>query len=108
MPALLIDDVDLAERVDGALHDRGATFRRGDRVGVRNGFATCGLDLVDDELRCALVAAGAVDGASEIVHHDERTALGHHQRVLLSEAATGARDDRYLAVESEISHGIQR
>jgi len=28
--------------------------------------------------------------------------------VLLAEAATGARDDRYLAVESEISHGRQR
>ncbi len=108
MPALLIDDVDLAERVDCALHDRCAALGRGDRVGVGDGLAAGGLDLVDDELGGALVAAGAVDGPAEIVHHDQCTTLGHHQRVLLAEAATGARDDRYLAVESEISHGRQR
>ena len=102
------DDVDLAERIDCTLDDRRAALGRRDRVGVGDGLATGLADLVDDELGSALVGAGAVDGTAEIVHHDERTALGHHQCVLAPEAATGARDDRYLAVESEISHGRQR
>ncbi len=99
------DDVDLAERVECALDDCCAALGGGDRVGVGDGVAAGSGDLVHDQLSGALVAAGAVDGTAEIVHHDERTTLGHHQGVLPAEAATGTRDDRYLAVESEISHG---
>ena len=72
------DDVDGAERVDRGLHDRLAAFGCGDRVGVGDGLAAGGLDLVDDELGGTLVAARAVDGAAEIVHHDQRAALGEH------------------------------
>ena len=102
------DDVDGAERVDRALHDRLAALRCGDRIGVGDGFAARVLDLVDDVLGGPLVAAGAVDGAAEIVHHDQRAALGEHQRMLPAEPTTGAGDDRHFSVESEIggiSHG---
>ncbi len=57
-------DVDLAERVDRALHDRRAALGGGDGVGVGDGLAAGRLDLVDDELGRALVAPGAVDGAA--------------------------------------------
>ena len=66
------DDVDGAERVDRGLHDALAAVGRGDRVGVRDGLAARGLDLVDDELCGALVGARSVDGTAEVVHHDER------------------------------------
>ena len=100
------DDVDAPVGVDRGLHDRLAALGRGDRVGVGDGLAARGFDLVDHLLGGAGVAAGAVDRAAEVVHHDERAPRGEQQRVLASEAATGARDDRYLAVETEISHAI--
>ena len=68
-----------AERVDRGLHDRLAALGRGDRVGVGDGLAAGRLDLVDDLLGRALVAAGAVDGAAEVVDHDERAALGEQR-----------------------------
>ena len=102
------DDVDRAEGVDRGLDDRLAALGRGDRVGVGDGLAAGVLDLVDDELGGALVAARAVDGATEVVDHDQRAARGEHQRVLPSETTTGAGDDRYLAVESEIGAVIDR
>ena len=74
MPALLIDDVDAAEGVERRLHDGLAAFRCGDRVGVGDGLAARRLDLVDDQLGRAGIAAGAVDGAAEVVDHDQRAA----------------------------------
>ena len=56
------------------LHDRLAALGRGDGVGVGDGLAAGGLDLVDDQLGGAGVAAGAVDGAAEVVDDDERAA----------------------------------
>ena len=72
------------------------------RVGDR--LAAGGLDLLDDLLGRRRAAAGAVDRAAEVVHHDERAALGEQQRMLPAEATTGAGDDRHLAVEPEIRH----
>ena len=74
MPALLMTMSIRAERVDRGLHDGRAALGRGDRVGVGDGLAAGGLDLVDDVLGGALVAAGAVDRAAEVVDHDERAA----------------------------------
>ena len=98
------DDVNLAVGVGGGLDDRFASFRSSDRVGVGNGVTTgCG-DLVDNQLRCALVTARTVDGTAEVVHHDECTSCRHHQCVLPTQATAGAGDDCYFAVESKISH----
>ena len=52
-------------------------------------------------------AAGAVDRAAEVVHDDQRAAPGQLERVGAAEAAARAGDDRDLAVESEISHGVR-
>ena len=98
------DDVDLAEGVDGRLHDRRAALGRGDAVVVGDGLAAGRLDLVDDLLGGRLGAAGAVGGAAEVVDDDERAPLGEVEGVRPAEAAAGARDDRHLAVEPEISH----
>ena len=102
------DDVDAPEGVDCGLHDRRSALGRGDRVGVGDRFAAGGLDLVDHLLRRPGVGAGAVDRAAEVVDHDQRTAGREQQRVLTAEATTRPRDDRHLAVESELTHGQAR
>jgi hypothetical protein len=99
------DDVDLAERVERRLHDGLAALRRGHRVVVGHGLAAGGLDLVDDLLRCRLGAAGAVGRPTQVVHDDEGASLRQLQGVAAAQPATGARDDRNLAVEPEICHG---
>jgi hypothetical protein len=71
MPALLTR-CRPTERVERRLHDGRAALGRGDRVGVGDGLAAGGLDLVDDALGGALVAAGAVDRTAEVVDHHQR------------------------------------
>ena len=90
--------------VERGLHDGGATLGGGDRVGVEDGLATGGLDLVDDLLAGSGVAAGAVDRTAHVVDDHERTPAGEQQRVLPPEAAARTGDDRHLAVETEIHH----
>ena len=77
-------DVDAAERVERGLHDRRTALGRRHRVGVEHGFAAGGLDLVDDLLAGAGVAAGAVDRAAEVVDDHQAPRLGEQQRVLPS------------------------
>ena len=55
------DDVDRAVGVERGLHDGLAALGGGDGVGVGDGLAAGGLDLVDHVLGGALVAAAAVD-----------------------------------------------
>ena len=108
MPALLMTMSTRPKASTRRLHDGLAALGRGDGVGVGDGLAAGGLDLVDDRLRRAVLAAGAVDGAAEVVDHDQRAARGQQQGVLAAQPAAGAGDDRYLAVESEISHRQRR
>ena len=108
MPALLMTMSTRPKASSGGLHDGLAALRRGDGVGVGDGLAAGRLDLVDDQLGRAGVAARAVDGAAEVVDDDQRAALSEHQGVLPAEAAAGARDDRHLAVETEFCHGPAR
>ena len=75
------------------------------RVRVDDRFAAEVVDLVGDVLGRALVAALARHRSTEIVDHDASAPLGQLERVLASEAAAGARDDRNLAVVSDVSHG---
>ena len=95
-------------RLDGLIDQTARPLEIADVVGVRCHFAAHALDLVDHLLGWAGVAALAVHRTAEVVHHDQCAAAGHQQRVLTPEATSRAGDDRYLAVESEISHGLQR
>ena len=79
MPALLMTMSTVPNASIARLHDRLAALGRGDRVGVGDGLAAGGLDLVDDVLGRALVAARAVDRAAEVVDHDQRAALGEQR-----------------------------
>ena len=108
MPALLMTMSTLPKASTADLHDRLAALGGGHRVGVGDGLAAGGLDLVDDALGGPGVAARPVDGAAEIVDDDQRAALGQLQRVLPSEAAARARDDRHSSVETEFCHGPGR
>ena len=105
MPALLMTMSTLPYASIAVCTMRFAALGCGDAVVVGNGFAARGLDLVHDGLGRRLRRARAVGRTAEVVHHDQRAALGQFQCVRPAEAATGARDDRYLAVETEISHG---
>ena len=102
-------DVDGAERVERRLHDRDAAVRRGDGVGVRDRLAAGGADLVDDVVRrvlrgCLGPTVGVADAHAEVVDHDACATRREQQRVLAPEVATGAGDDRHLAVEAELVH----
>ena len=65
----------------------------GDVVGVGDGLAPGGDDLVDDGLGRAGRRAGAVHGAAEVVDHDLGAVLGQEQGVLPPDAAAGAGHD---------------
>ena len=82
MPALLMTMSTLPNASTALCTMACAALGRGHRVGVGHGLAAGGLDLVDDPLGGPLVAAGAVDRAAEVVHDDERAALGQQQGVL--------------------------
>ena len=98
------DDVDAAERVERGLHDRRAALGRGDASRCWRPRRRRGLDLVDDVRGRARRRPGAVDRAAEVVDDDPGAAAGELERVRPAEAATGAGDDRDLAVETEIRH----
>jgi hypothetical protein len=92
------EDVDLAEGVDGGLDDGVAVL---DRVVVGDRGAAGGLDLVDDLVggRARLALAG--EAAAEIVDDDLGAARREEQRVGAPQSATGAGDDRDLAIEPQ-------
>ena len=104
MPALLMMMSTRPKVSTAVLHDVGAALGRGHAVVVRDGLAAGGGDLVDDLLGRGLRVPGAVAGPAEVVDDDERASLGEVEGVRAAEATTGARDDRHLAVEPEISH----
>ena len=82
MPALLMTMSTRPNASTRGLHDGLAALGRGHRVGVGDGLAAGGLDLVDHPLGRALVAAGAVDRAAEVVDDHERARGGQQQGVL--------------------------
>ena len=98
------DDVDGAERVDGGLHDGLAAFGGGDAVGVGDGLAAQVVDLLGGGVGRALGVALAAHRAAEVVDDDACAPPGQLQGVLTSEAAAGPRDDRHLAVVSDVCH----
>jgi hypothetical protein len=56
-------------------------------------LATHCLDLVDDLLRGAAVAAAAINTSAEIVYHNERAVASEAQRVISANAATRTSDN---------------
>jgi RimJ/RimL family protein N-acetyltransferase len=99
-----MDDVDLAEAVQRGLHDAGTTLGGHHGVEVRDRLAALGRDLVDDLLRGGVVAALALDAATEVVDDDEGTAGRELEGVGAAEAAAGAGDDGHTAVEADVGH----
>ena len=77
----------------------------GHGVGVAHRLAARGADLGDDLLGRGRRAAGAVDRAAEVVHHDQRAPPGELECVAAAETAAGPGDDRDLSVEGEWVHG---
>ena len=75
-----------------------------DRGAVGEGFAAGVGDLLDDSFRGCRVAAGAVDGATQVVDHDLGAALGELDGMAAAQAAAGAGDDRDFAFEFD-GHG---
>ena len=93
------EDVEVAEGLDGRVHEALRALPRRDAVAVRDGLPAHGDDLVRHLLGRGAVAAGAVGGAAEVVHDDLRSLPGEQQRVLAADAAPGPRDDRYPSVQ---------
>src|SRR5882724_2927105 len=93
------DNVQLAELVDGGPDEPFPGRDVANVAAVRHGRASGRDDLVRDLLSRALVAAGAVRAAAEIVD-DQRGSLASEQPADRgSDAAGAARDDRYPAVD---------
>ncbi len=87
------EDVEPAEGVHGLLDHGFGVVEVGNVATVHDRLAAHALDLVHDGLCRADVAAGPVDVAAQIVHHDLCALGSEHQRMLPSDAATGSRDD---------------
>ena len=86
-------DVDLAERVDGRLHDALSAVELRDRVVARDGLASERLDLLAHLRRGVLFRAPAVDAAADVVDDDARAFAGHAQHELAADPASGPGDD---------------
>ncbi len=98
--ARVVDEhVEPAELVDGLLHHRLRARPRRDAVVVRDRTSALGRDLVDDLLSRGGVGAFAFARTSEVVDHDRGALRREEQRVTATDTASGAGDDRYLAVE---------
>ena len=74
-----------------------------DVVGVGDGLAAHGDDLVDDVVRRTGRRARAVHRAAEVVDDDLGPVFGQHQRVLAADAATGAGDDAHPSL-AQLAH----
>ena len=89
----------VAELVDGLLHHALGAVPVGDVVAVHDRFATHRLDVGNGLHRGARVTALAVHVTTEVVHDDLGALTREQQRVLASQPAPGARDDRNASLE---------
>ena len=95
------DDVDGAEGVEGGLHDGFTALGGGDRVVVGDSNAAELLDLLDDEVRRAVVVAFAIHAATEVVDDHEGTATRQLESMAAAEATSGSGDDGDLAIQGQ-------
>ena len=104
MPALFTSTCRSPNASTAVLIEALAALPVGDVVGVGDGLAAHGLDLVDDLLAPAVRSSpDAVDGAAEVVDDDLGALRREQQRVLAADAPAGAGDDRDASVEC--THG---
>src|SRR5229473_2457392 len=98
----VVDDaVDAAEGLERGADDALGAGGVGDAVGVGDGRAAGGADLVDDLLRGAGSGiAFAVRAGAEIVDHDAAALASGQERDLAADAASRAGDDDDLALEA--------
>ena len=92
-PALFTTACEVAERVDGGLHQAAGAVPVGDVVAVGDRLAAGGADLLDDLAGGAGAAAGAVELAAEVVDHDLGALAGQLEGVGPADAPARAGDD---------------
>jgi len=78
---LFTKHVQIAEGLDGGLHQAAAPFPVGDVVVVGDGLGPHGLELVHHLLGRGAIVTGPVDGTAQIVHDDLRPFGGEQQGV---------------------------
>jgi len=81
------DDVERAKGIDRGLNQALRAFERRHAVAVGDRLATERLDLFDNLLRRAGVAAGAINAAAKVVDDDLRTMRCKAERMLAADAA---------------------
>ena len=92
------DDIDGAEGVDRELDEALGAVPGGDVLGVGDGLAAEGLDLVDNALGGTGGDAAAITGAADVVDDELGAFLREQQCVGTANAATGTRDHDYATV----------
>ena len=105
MPALLMTMSTVPNASTAVLHDRLAALGGGHAVRVGDRLTAAALISSTTCSAGLLSPPSPVDRTAEVVDHDQRASLGQLERVLASEAAAGAGDDRNFAVEPDICHG---
>ena len=98
------DDVYLAVGVQRRLDDRLSAFGGVDTIVVRGRLAAGGLDLAHHLVRHGGAGAGAVSGASEVVHDDLCAARGEEEGVGAAKSAAGPGDNSHAVIESNFTH----
>ena len=95
----------VAEGLDGLIHQPLCAFPVGDIVAIGDRFAAHRCDFVDDLVGRSDVGAGAVSGTAQVVADHLRAVLGEHQAVLTPDAAgtSGHDDDTAFA---QLAHDV--
>ena len=93
------EHVEVAERLDGRVHEALGAVPVGDVVEVGDGLAATGADLGRDLVGRGVVGADTIVGATEVVDHDLGALGREEQGVLAADAAARPGDDRHTPVE---------
>ena len=98
-------DVEVAERFDGAVDEALSALPVGDVVAVDHGLSAHCADFGSNFLRRGDIVTGAIVGSAEIVNNDLGAFSGEQQRVLATDATACSGDDCYASVKC--SHGYR-
>ena len=89
----------IAKGLDRRVDDSPCAFEGRDAVGVGNGLATAGNNLVNHGLRRADIRAGAVGRSAKVVDHDLGSESGEQQRMLAADATSATSDGGNTALQ---------
>ena len=103
-PGVVDEDVDAAVRIERRGDDRLAAGWGGDRVGADDSLTTGSNDLTHHIFRRTGVDAVTGEAAPWIVDDNLRPLRGEQHGVGAAEPSATSGDDRYLAIESQVSH----